>query len=203
VKIAFEAIERSPIALAGAEHIAIAQFIGGDDFFSAGKEMTDLLRRTLETKDRGADFTVVTIAADRWQQRISGKPRNWIEQEQTPNWTSFLSLTDAEILIVGDIDFKSHTYLGLVTETFEDPYSGMPYRRTVRRELTSYDYLIHLGVVDLAHLQLVHQVEIKKSATLEGARDPADFFTIVEPHLQEFVDAISGRRRVERRFLIL
>jgi hypothetical protein len=202
VRVRFEATERAPVAFAEVERIAVAWFDADESEERVAKDVTDLVRRTLETREGPQSYRVTVFRPGDWAEVIESSPREWFEEEHAPFWHRFLDVTDAELLVFGAISFESRTYQGFVRETVEDPYTGRPYRRTVQRQLTSFDYSLRLGLADLLHAELVFERKYERTVTVEGTPGPGDFFALLEPHVQEFLDTITGRSRDEERFLL-
>jgi len=184
------------------EQFTVVEFeqLEDDQDFNSGKELTVLVRRLLETEKRVA--AVEVLNAKQLETEAGGKPSEWLAEGGSMPWSALNQVSKSRFVIFGTVIFHGDSYIGFVNETVEDPNTGRPVRRTVRRQLTTYKYKITICLADLVNQEVPLKESYDRVETLETKLSIHDFYSILEPKLAEFISQIAGKKRIEKRRLL-
>ncbi|MBN2053996.1 hypothetical protein JW905_03690 [bacterium] len=166
----------------------------------AGRELTNLMRRILEAERRLHEVKVVKLTE--LETPVASAPADWVEAPETAPWKVFQQELKAPLVLFGTVRFDAYDYTGFVTETVEDPYTGRPVRRTVKKELANYTYKVTIVLGEVDTRKVVYEKVYDNRKTVEGKLNIYDFFEILEPELRSFVDKLFGEKRIEKRKLL-
>jgi hypothetical protein len=164
------------------------------------KELTDLTRRVLE--EVGQFKTVKLIPLIDGGKTPADQPSQWIDSPDAIPWPDLEAKAELPLVIYGTLFLDAQDYLGYVTETVDDPYTGRPVRRTVQKQMATYKYEVNLALADIKTKKVAIAKKFDGTKTFEDKVNIYDFYKIFEPIVREFASLISGEKHHEKRSLL-
>lgn len=108
----------------------------------------------------------------------------------TDFWRALGEQIQADVILVGSLDFDIQDRSGYRTEEYTSPYDGRPYRRQVLVEETGFEYDIVMQVYDGRTGKLMHDDNFKDFKQYEG--EAADPLVGMFQNLYALEDRIAG-----------
>lgn len=105
-------------------------------------------------------------------------------------WRALGEQIQADVILVGSLDFDIQDRSGYRTEEYTSPYDGRPYRRQVLVEETGFEYDIVMQVYDGRTGELIHDDNFKDFKQYEG--EAADPLVGMFQNLYALEDRIAG-----------
>lgn len=198
-RVDFEIRGVSPLETGRRQSLAIVPFQLAGDEFDPGAEATRALTTLLEEKKLFEQMRLIEPAelpadlAEALPGMIAGRAPERIQA----------LAGGADYVLLGRLEFTTRSHLGFIEEEYESRYSALPVKRTVRKRVTDIELKIELAAADGRTGGLVLHREKEQDSQLVAAHASIyDFFALVQPVIEKFVDSLAGETVIQKRRLL-